>query len=79
MKTIKFIKTENGKSETIFTWREVLDEDVQTICGNFMEGFLYGVDAYGEINFIRPMVMSIDGYKAWTRGGLEMKMVVEDK
>lgn len=79
MKTIKFIKSEKGKKETIYTWRGIADKSVESICCNFMTGFLYGVDNYSKFNFIRPMVMSIDGYIAWTKADLKFEFVIEDE
>lgn len=79
MKTIKFIKTKNGKKETIYTWTNIVEKNVESICCNFMTGFLYGVDNYSKFNFIRPMVMSIDGYMTWTRDNLKYEFVIEEE
>lgn len=71
MAKIKFIKStaKNGKitTETIYIWSNIDEKDIPVICVNFMEGLLYGIANYSEISMIKPIVMQIDGYKAWSR------------
>ena len=71
MSKIRFIKTttKEGKktTETIFIWSDIDEKDIPLICENFMEGMFYGIVGFSDTFLVKPMVMAIDGYKAWSR------------
>lgn len=67
---LQFVKIEKRKGEekkeVIYQWGDVADEDVCTICQNFMDGFLYAMDNFSDYNLRRPSVMVMHGWSAQT-------------
>lgn len=67
---LQFVQISKSKgaetSKVIYTWHCVPEEQVGSVCQNFMDGFLYAMDTYQSRELRRPSCMVMDGWWAQT-------------
>ena len=68
---LQFVRIErkNGTEtkKVLFTWHDIPEEDISSVCQNFIDGFLYAMDSHSQLSLTRPSVMVMDGWWCQTR------------